>query len=136
MDAVTYYLTIAPVWLLPTLAVVMSVLTFHYTGISFLHWIATIFWFVCGYYLFNVGIQNSLMVFHLLGLVSAVLGMIMVFAPFFLSAKKEPTIVDDADSVTKYMIRVERETARIDQYRRLRPQKRIPEKSSDGRPLL
>jgi hypothetical protein len=134
MDAVTYYLTIAPIWLLPTLAVVMSVLTFHYTGISFLHWVAAIFWFVCGYYFFNLGMTNSLIVFHIVGLVSGLLAMVMVFAPFFLSAKHQETLADDGDATDRYLAKVDKVNQSIGKYRKLRPQRRIT--SEDGHPLV
>lgn len=124
MDAITYYLIIVLVWLLPVLAIVMSILTFHYTGINFLHWVAAMIWFIAGYYFFSTGMGHSNVMFQALGIVFGVLGMVMVFSPFFLSAKHEDTLVDDEDAVTRHSRQMESMRSKLGAYKSLRPKKR------------
>jgi hypothetical protein len=128
------YLTTALISILPIGAILFSILTFHYTGVSFLHWIAAIVWFACAYFFMRQAMDYSILYYNIIAIVAGCLGLVMVFAPFFLSAKHQETLVDDGDATDRYLAKVDKVNQSIGKYRKLRPQKRIT--SEDGHPLV
>lgn len=81
MDAITYYFTIAQLWLFPTLAVVTTVLTFHYNGVIFFRFIAVAFWAMVAYFFWNMGGLYNMLPYRLIGIVGLGAGIIMAVVP-------------------------------------------------------
>jgi hypothetical protein len=81
MDAITYYFTIAQLWLYPTLAIVMTVLAFHYNGTTIFRWLAVAFWAMVAYFFWLTGQTYNMLPYRLLGIVGVAAGIIMAVVP-------------------------------------------------------
>ena len=81
MDALGYYLRAAQVWLIPALAIVFTILMFHYNGAGFFRWIAVAFWAVSAYGAWVSGVDHNLLLYRVMAIVCVGLGIILAVIP-------------------------------------------------------
>lgn len=98
------------------IAVILTIVMFHYNGVTFLAFVSGLFWFIVGFFFLQRAMTWD--IFRMVGILSLGMAFACFFSPLYSRAKHEPD--PPPDNLEEYKAKREEYKKLMDSYKSLR----------------